>query len=117
MLKYFVTIDCTLNAIVKVKGNLMSYPLANSTNVISVTLVENNVRITNAVVSATVFKPDKQTVSLPATSVPHVGNGVYTLSLPPSATPLAGNGYSVVLSITQGARVFNPRYYFNVYEG
>lgn len=95
----------------------MSYPLANSTNVISITLVENNVRILDAVVSATIYKPDKQTVSLPATSVPHVGNGVYTLSLPPSATPSAGDGYSVVLSITQGARVFNPRYYFNVYEG
>jgi hypothetical protein len=95
----------------------MSRPLANSTNVISITLVENNIRITDAVVSATVFKPDKIATTLPATSVPHVGNGVYTLSLPPSATPLAGSGYSVVLSITQGARVFNPRYYFNVYEG
>jgi hypothetical protein len=117
VLKYFVTIDCTLGAIFKVRGTLMSRPLANSTNVISVTLVENNVRITDAVVSATVFKPDKIATTLPATPVPHVGNGVYTLSLPPSATPLAGSGYSVVLSITQGARVFNPRYYFNVYEG
>lgn len=92
--------------------------LRNSTAQATITLVDvDGERITDAVVSVSIVRPDSLAQTVTSLPLVNIGNGVYTAKVPKIAFPIVGNNYRADWSIVSADDEENPSTFFDVHLG